>query len=509
MASSESMLTVLPEGLLYPLGVSAIFGFLLYLVLGKPSSSRRQFPTASHVTSSQSPDTEVLIIGSGILGSAMAAVLGRDGRKVTVIERDLKEPDRIVGELLQPGGYRALSALGLQGCVEHLDEHWVKGYVIHDMKSGSQVTVPYPEDGASGEPITGRSFHHGRFVMGLRKAAMAEERVTYIEGTATKVLEENDRVVGVSYKLKGTQDVKEIRASLTIIADGCFSKFRKQLTTAAPQVSSHFVGTLMHNCPQFTSNHAELVLAHPSPVLIYQISSEDTRVLVDVRGGMPKDIKEYMMDSIHPQLPKHIQEPFADSIQNGRIRSMPNSFLPPAPVEKRGALLLGDAYNMRHPLTGGGMSVALNDVKIWRELFKTIPNLGDDEVVAKALSHFHWQRKSSHAFVVNVLAQALYELFAATDVHLVKLREACFHYFKLGGRAVSGPVGLLSVLTPNPFTLIGHFFAVAMYAIYITFLDQPWYSKPLALYESTLIFSKACCVLFPLIRSEFHMVMRS
>lgn len=32
-----------------------------------------------------------------------------------VIERDLSEPDRIVGELLQPGGYLRLIELGLQG----------------------------------------------------------------------------------------------------------------------------------------------------------------------------------------------------------------------------------------------------------------------------------------------------------------------------------------------------------------------------------------------------------
>lgn len=45
-------------------------------------------------------------------------MLSRDGRKVTVIERDLKEPDRIVGELLQPGGFKALRDLGLEGeCV--------------------------------------------------------------------------------------------------------------------------------------------------------------------------------------------------------------------------------------------------------------------------------------------------------------------------------------------------------------------------------------------------------
>lgn len=32
-----------------------------------------------------------------------------------VIERDLSEPDRIVGELLQPGGYLRLVELGLEG----------------------------------------------------------------------------------------------------------------------------------------------------------------------------------------------------------------------------------------------------------------------------------------------------------------------------------------------------------------------------------------------------------
>lgn len=505
--------SLVPEGLGYPLAASAILGLLLFIVLGKPSAMREKTSSSSSTShtanTTSSCDTEVLIVGSGILGSAMATVLARDGRKVTVIERDLKQPDRIVGELLQPGGYRALSDLGLQDCVEGLDEHTVKGYVIHDLKTGAQVVVPYPEDEDSGAPITGRSFHHGRFVMGLRKAALAEEKVMYIEGTASKILEEDGRVIGVSYRPKGSQDLKEIHASLTIIADGCFSKFRKQLTTTLPKTSSHFVGTVMHNCPQFQDNHAELVLADPSPVLIYQISSEDTRVLVDVRGNMPKDLKEYMMDRVYPQLPEHIQEPFADAIQNGRIRSMPNSFLPPAPVEKRGALLLGDAYNMRHPLTGGGMSVALNDVKIWRELFGTMSDLEDDKALSKALGNFHWRRKSSHAFVVNVLAQALYELFAATDVHLMKLREACFMYFKLGGKAVSGPVGLLSVLTPNPFVLIGHFFAVALYAVYFAFLDQPWYSKPLALYESSLILIKACGVLFPLIRSELYMVMRS
>ena len=62
-----------------------------------------------------SEETEVLVVGAGILGSAAAAALARDGRRVAVIERELAEPNRIVGELLQPGGFTALKKLGLEG----------------------------------------------------------------------------------------------------------------------------------------------------------------------------------------------------------------------------------------------------------------------------------------------------------------------------------------------------------------------------------------------------------
>lgn len=65
-------------------------------------------------------EADVIVVGSGVLGSALAAALARDGRRVVVIERDLKEPDRIVGELLQPGGRRALKTLGLEGALHSL-----------------------------------------------------------------------------------------------------------------------------------------------------------------------------------------------------------------------------------------------------------------------------------------------------------------------------------------------------------------------------------------------------
>ena len=45
----------------------------------------------------------------------------QDGRRVLLLERDLSQPDRIVGELLQPGGYLKLKELGLAHCVDGID----------------------------------------------------------------------------------------------------------------------------------------------------------------------------------------------------------------------------------------------------------------------------------------------------------------------------------------------------------------------------------------------------
>jgi 2-polyprenyl-6-methoxyphenol hydroxylase-like FAD-dependent oxidoreductase len=58
---------------------------------------------------------DLAIVGAGILGCALAVAFGNQGRRVLLIERDLSEPNRIVGELLQPGGVQALEKLGMKG----------------------------------------------------------------------------------------------------------------------------------------------------------------------------------------------------------------------------------------------------------------------------------------------------------------------------------------------------------------------------------------------------------
>ena len=61
------------------------------------------------------------------------------------------------------------------------------------------------------------------------------------------------------------------------------------------------------------------------------------------------------------------------------------------------------------------MSVALNDTLIWRDMLREVPDLNDYRKMLQCLSSFQRQRRTSHSFVVNVLAQALYALFSASD----------------------------------------------------------------------------------------------
>ena len=56
---------------------------------------------------------EIVIVGGGIGGSALATVLGREGVSVAVLERDLLPIDRVRGEWLAPWGVTEAANLGI------------------------------------------------------------------------------------------------------------------------------------------------------------------------------------------------------------------------------------------------------------------------------------------------------------------------------------------------------------------------------------------------------------
>nr|GMD89191.1 squalene monooxygenase-like [Ipomoea batatas] len=428
-------------------------------------------------------DVDIIIVGAGVAGAALAHTLGKDGRRVRVIERDLSEPDRIVGELLQPGGYLKLIELGLEDCVEQIDAQRVFGYAL--FKDGKNTRLSYPLEKFHAD-VSGRSFHNGRFIQRMREKAASLPNVQLEEGTVTSLLEEKGTIKGVQYKTKSGEELKAY-APLTVV-----------------DVPSCFVGLVLENCRLPHANHGHVILGDPSPILFYPISSTEIRCLVDVPGQKVPSISngemaKYLKTVVAPQVPPELYDAFIAAVDKGNIRTMQNRSMPAAPHPTPGALLMGDAFNMRHPLTGGGMTVALSDIVVLRNLLRPLQDLNDAPTLCKYLESFYTLRKPV-ASTINTLAGALYKVFCASpDQARKEMRQACFDYLSLGGVFSNGPVSLLSGLNPRPLSLVCHFFAVAIYGVGRLLLPFPSLKR---MWIGARLISSASAIILPIIKAE-------
>ncbi|KAL2653710.1 hypothetical protein R1flu_021838 [Riccia fluitans] len=512
-------MTSVPTRLWFVEGLAAVFGLVALVMVWRKgrANKRNKFGAtplgktsrnevdAKSVGGARAKDDDedridAIVVGAGVAGSALAFTLGKDGRRVLVLERDLNEPDRIVGELLQPGGYLKLVSLGLEDCVDGIDAQKVFGYAL--FKDGRSAKVGYPLEGLS-DDVAGRSFHNGRFIMKLREKLASLSTVKLKQGTVLGLIEENGVVSGVRYRAPDGSEV-QVQAPLTFVCDGCFSNLRRNLCNPQVDVPSCFVGLVLVNCELPHARHGHVVLADPSPILFYPISSTEIRCLVDIPGQkVPAvangDMAKYLLNHVAPQLPEQLKGAFIKAVEKGDIRSMPNKSMPALPKPTPGALLMGDAFNMRHPLTGGGMTVALSDILVLRDMLKPLPDFYDSPALCDYLQAFYTRRKPV-ASTINTLAGALYRVFCASpDEAMKEMRQACFDYLSLGGVFSSGPVALLSGLNPRPLSLVTHFFAVAIYGVGRLMLPFPSIKR---MWVSARLIQGASMIIFPIIKAE-------
>ncbi|KAL7628885.1 Squalene epoxidase [Parahypoxylon ruwenzoriense] len=475
-------------------------------------------------------EADVVVVGAGVFGCAVAYALAEQGRSVILLERWMKEPNRIVGELMQPGGVNSLRKLGLGHCIEDIDSMPCHGFNVFFY--GNDIRMPYPRiagllgpdgkvngstNGSKAElpRPEGRSFHHGRFITHLRRACLKHPNISVFETEVISTVkgEHNPEILGVETRTtNATTGEKEpdcFFGQLTIIADGYASRFRKQFIKQTPIVRSKFYALELIDCQLPSPGYGHVIIGASSPVLLYQIGTHETRALVDVPEKLPEastangGVRGYMAKVVLPALPESVQPSFRAALEkDSKIpQSMPNSWLPPSKQAIPGLIILGDAMNMRHPLTGGGMTVALNDVVILRDLLAPdkIPDLGDTAAVGKAMATFHWRRKQLTS-IINVLAMALYNLFAAQNEELAKLKRGCFAYFERG--IVNEPMGMLGGLIPDPLVLAYHFFSVAFLAIWLDWKATGLWKLPLLLWNAFWILWTASRVFLPVMYRE-------
>lgn len=474
---------------------------------------------------------DAIVIGAGVIGPTVATGLARKGKKVLIVEKDWEMPDRIVGELMQPGGLRALRSLGMIQAINNIEACPVTGYTV--FYNGEQVDIPYPykadlspvekleglvkdgndkvledstihiRDFEEDERERGAAFVHGKFLNNLRNMVAAEENVTRLQGTCVEVLKaRNNEVVGAKVNIEGRGKV-DFKAHLTFVCDGIFSRFRRELNPEhVPSVDSSFIGLSLWNAKNPVPMHGHVILGPDHlPILVYQISPEETRMLCAYNSAkLPTNIKAWLTKEVQPYVPESLRPSFDAALTESKFRCMPNSYLPARQNDVTGLCVIGDALNMRHPLTGGGMTVGLNDVVL---LIKKIGHLdfSDRQTVLDELLDYHFDRKNYDS-VINVLSIALFALFAAENKNLKSLQKGCFRYFQKGGDCIDVPVKFLSGVNPRPLMLTRVFFAIALYAVYLNIEERGFLGLPMALLEGIMILITATKVFAPFLYRE-------
>ena len=161
-------------------------------------------------------DFDVIVIGGGPAGATTAALLAQRGHRVLVLDRE-RFPRYHVGESLIPGFMQPMEELGLTERMEARGfERKYGGTLVWGNK---QVPWNFAFTTGGRWPYT---YHARRADLDAMILDRARELGAFVleDATVKDSVEEDGRVVGVRYALRGHEGTCEARASLVIDASG-------------------------------------------------------------------------------------------------------------------------------------------------------------------------------------------------------------------------------------------------------------------------------------------------
>ncbi|KAF2554018.1 hypothetical protein F2Q68_00036806 [Brassica cretica] len=218
------------------------------------------------------------------------------------------------------------------------------------------------------------------------------------EGTVRSLIEEKGVVKGVTYKNSSGEETTS-SAPLTVVCDGCHSNLRHSLNDNNAEVTAYEIGYISRNCRLEQPDKLHLIMAKPSFAMMYQISSTDVRCNFELLSkNLPSvsngEMASFVKNSIAPQVPLKLRKTFLKGLDEGsHIKITQAKRMPATLSRKKGVIVLGDAFNMRHPVIASGMMVLLSDILILSRLLKPLGNLGDENEVSEVMKSFYVLRK--------------------------------------------------------------------------------------------------------------------
>lgn len=316
---------------------------------------------------------DLIIVGGGIGGSALATVMSRDGKRCLVLEKSLEFEDRTKGEWMAPWGVLEAKRVGVYD--EFLK---ARGHFIHRHVSYEE-SLPIDQADAAMIPLG--------FVPGVegpmtqRHPDACQQLFDAAGGAGADLIRGVDDVVVTaggepSVSWTDADGAHSASARLVVGADGRNSGVRRQIGRKLHRDPAHhlFSGMLVddaHGWPEDlqtvgTSGDVHF-LAFPQGqgrVRLYLGFALEQRRRVSGREGRAAFLRAFELDCL----------PNADAI----VGATPISPCATYPNESgwvdnpvvNGVVLIADAAGWDDPITGQGLSVTMRDVRVVSEILK-------------------------------------------------------------------------------------------------------------------------------------------
>jgi 2-polyprenyl-6-methoxyphenol hydroxylase-like FAD-dependent oxidoreductase len=359
-------------------------------------------------------DYDVAICGAGVAGLTLANMLGRQGLRILVIDKQLRPRSVHKGEVLQPRSLQILRDLGLLGplraggavSMERLVSATADGRELmsldYRMLPGDfrHCLVHYYKDMT--EILTSQVVPSVEFLRGMTADALLHDS--------------GGRVTGVRLR-QGSQRC-EVTAALTVAADGQASRLRRAagIDVSMRQYGHHLVALDIGEVPDLGTDIRMYLTAQGARV-IFQMPRGRARLYAQIPVGGFRDVgraglREWLA-AVISSVPALM--PLSDVLQrNVSDVQVMSAWRFSAPTWTRsGLVLIGDAAHCVHPMVGQGMNAAIADAwALGSELARTSRLTAT--TVDDALEDYERARRPRMEYVAK-LSHNLATLFAGTS----------------------------------------------------------------------------------------------
>ena len=311
---------------------------------------------------------DVVVVGGGIGGASLTYALAAEGVGVTVLEATTEYADRVRGESMHAWGLQEARNLGVESVLldtgAHIAPLW-KQY-IEGIGEAGDIPMAMMVPGIPGT----LNLRHPVACQSLLDAAAAAG-ATVVRGIADVSLRPGPSPT-VSYAING--QTEEVAASLVVGADGRASKIRRGAgITLDRQAPINFIaGLLVEGLDEVPDEHD--VIAGEGDLMFVMFHQGGGRARVYLIPGLsgqhrfsgPNGTKQFLAAcrvSCYPW-----SEQVSAGTPAGPCATYPGDDTWTQAPYTDGVVLIGDAAGHNDPIIGQGLSIALRDARIVRDL---------------------------------------------------------------------------------------------------------------------------------------------